>query len=30
LGNLRKKKKNDKAGGEKIISATGELNEKEL
>jgi TRAF3-interacting protein 1 len=30
LGNLRKKKKNDKGDGEKIISATGELNEKEL
>lgn len=30
MGNLRKKKKNDKAGGEKFISTTGELNEKEL
>ncbi len=30
MGNLRKKKKNDKGDGEKIISATGELNEKEL
>ena len=30
MGNLRKKKKNDKAGGERIISATGELNDKEL